>query len=85
MAANIDVGLWVEVFVPREPDPKRFSGAALHRYRDAYQDVLTGRARGLSVGGAKARVGQGLRRWSTNDISITTSPMLPSATFRLRR
>jgi phage head maturation protease len=80
-----DVGLWVEVFMPREPDPKHFSGAALGRYRDVYSGIAGGKTAGLSLGGAKAVAGAGIKRWSTNDLSIVDRPCLPSATFRLRR
>jgi hypothetical protein len=37
-----DVGLKVEVFLPRDPDPRRFSGAALLRYRAVYSGVSSG-------------------------------------------
>jgi hypothetical protein len=49
-----DMDLWVEVFLPREPDPQRFSGAALHRYKDVYRDIADGKTTGLSIGGANA-------------------------------
>jgi phage head maturation protease len=80
-----DVGLWVEVFLPREPDPQHFSGAALHRYRDVYSGIAGGKTTGLSLGGAKALTGSGIKRWSTNDLSVVDRPCLPSARFRLRR
>jgi phage head maturation protease len=79
-----DVGLKVEVFLPREPDPRRFDGAALHRYRDVYSEIAGGKTTGLSLGGAKALTGSGIKRWSTGELSITDRPCLPSATFRLR-
>jgi hypothetical protein len=79
-----DVGLWVEVFVPREPDPRRFEGAALHRYKDVYAGIAGGKTTGLSIGGAKALRGSGIKRWSTNDLSIVDWPCHPSARFRLR-
>jgi HK97 family phage prohead protease len=80
-----DVGLWVEVFLPREPDPRRFEGAALHRYRDVYSGIAGGKTTGLSLGGAKALTGSGIKRWSMNDLSVVDRPCLPSARFRLRR
>jgi hypothetical protein len=79
-----DVGLWVEVFVPREPEPGRFEGAALHRYKDVYAAIAGGKTTGLSIGGAKALRGSGIKRWSTNDLSIVDWPCHPSARFRLR-
>jgi phage head maturation protease len=79
-----DMGLWVEVFLPREPDPRRFDGAALHRYRDVYSGIAGGKTAGLSLGGAKALRGAGIKRWSTGELSIVDRPCLPSATFRLR-
>jgi len=78
-------GLWVEVFLPREPDPQRFDGAALHRYCDVYSGIAGGKTTGLSLGGAKALTGSGIKRWSTNDLSVVDRPCLPSARFRLRR
>jgi hypothetical protein len=80
-----DVGLWVEVFLPREPDPRRFSGAAVHRYKDVYAGIADGKTTGLSLGGAKALTGAGIARWSTGELSIADRPCLPSATFVLRR
>ena len=80
-----DVGLWVEVFLPRQPDPRRFDGAALHRYRDVYAGIAGGKTTGLSLGGAKALTGSGIKRWSMNGLSIVDRPCLPSARFRLRR
>jgi phage head maturation protease len=80
-----DVGLKVEVFLPRDPDPRRFSGAALLRYRDVYSGIAGGKTTGLSLGGAKALSGSGIKRWSTGELSIVDRPCLPSATFVLRR
>ena len=80
-----DVGLWVEVFLPRDPDPRRFDGAALHRYRDVYSEIAGGKTTELSLGGAKALTGSGIKRWSMNDLSVVDRPCLPSATFVLRR
>jgi hypothetical protein len=79
-----DVGLWVEAFLPREPDPRRFGGAALRRYRDVYSGIAGGKTTGLSLGGAKALTGSGIKRWSTGELSIVDRPCLPSATFVLR-
>jgi hypothetical protein len=75
----------VEVFLPREPDPQRFEGAALHRHRHVYSGIAGGKTTGLSLGGAKALTGSGIERWSTGELSIVDRPCLPSATFRLRR
>ena len=80
-----NVGLWVEVFLPRQPDPRRFAGAALHRYRDVYAGIAGGKTMGLSIGGAKAVTGSGIKRWSTDELSVVDRPCLPSATFELRR
>jgi phage head maturation protease len=80
-----DVGLKVDVFLPRDPDPRRFSAAALHRYRDVYSGIAGGKTTGLSIGGAKALTGSGIKRWSTGGLSIVDRPCLPSATFAVRR
>ena len=64
---------------------KRFSGAALHQFRDLYRDIATGKTRGLSVGATYTTVGQGIKRWNRSERSIVDKPALPSATFTLRR
>ena len=81
-----DVGLGVDIFVPREPDPKRFSGAALLRYKDIYRDIAAGKITGLSIAGAYARQtqGHGIKHWALGEVSITDRACLPSAMFRLR-
>jgi hypothetical protein len=52
------------VFLPGDPDPRRFAGAALHRYRDMYSRIAGGKTMGLSLGGAKEVTGSGIKRWS---------------------
>jgi phage head maturation protease len=81
-----DVGLDVDIFVARDPDPRRFSGAALRRYKDVYHGIATGKIAGLSIGGAYKHEGQGrgIKHWALGEVSITDRPCLPSATFRLR-
>jgi phage head maturation protease len=81
-----DGGLKVDIFVPREPDPKRFSGAALLRYKDIYRDIAAGNITGLSIAGAYTREAQGrsIKHWALGEVSITDRPCLPSATFVLR-
>jgi hypothetical protein len=80
-----DVGLHVDVWVPREPDPKRFSGAVLRRFKDVYARIAAGKTAGLSVGGTYTTVGQGIKRWNMSELSIVDWPCLPSASFVLRR
>jgi hypothetical protein len=79
-----DTGLYVCGWLPREPDPARFTGAAASRQRAAYELVRTGKARGYSVGGTRRKVGQELRQWNTNDVSVGRVPILASARFMLR-
>jgi HK97 family phage prohead protease len=79
-----DMGLHVDVWVPREPDPKRFSGAVLGRFKDVYARIAAGKTAGLSVGGAYAPTGRGIKRWNMSELSIVDRPCLPSATFLLR-
>jgi HK97 family phage prohead protease len=80
-----DEGLYVDVWIPREPDPKRFSGAAARRFKDVYSSIAAGKTAGLSVGGTYAASGQGIKRWNMSELSIVDKPALPSATFVLRR
>jgi hypothetical protein len=76
----------IDVWVPREPDPKRFSGAVLLRYKDIYRDIAASQITGMSIAGAYAREGQGraIKHWALGEVSITDRSCLPSATFRLR-
>jgi HK97 family phage prohead protease len=86
LAYKVDgVGLHVDVWVPREPDHARFSGAALRRFKDVYANIAAGKTAGLSVGGTYTTVGQGIKRWNMSELSIVDKPALPSATFVLRR
>ena len=82
-----DVGLHVAIFMPREPDPQRFRGAALRRYKDVYHDIAAGKTAGLSIGGAYTREGseRAIKHWALGEVSIMDRPCLPSATFVLRR
>lgn len=80
-----DVGLHVDVWVPREPDPERVSGATLRRFKDVYGRIGAGETAGLSVGGTYTASGQGIKRWNMSELSIVDRPCLPSATFVLRR
>jgi hypothetical protein len=50
-----------------------------------YSGIAGGKTAGLSLGGAKALRGAGIKRWSTGELSIVDRPCLPSARFRLRR
>jgi phage head maturation protease len=79
-----DEGLHVDVLVPRERGPKRFSGAVLRRFKDVYGRVAAGKTAGLSVGGTYAPTGRGIKRWNMSELSIVDRPCLPSATFVLR-
>jgi hypothetical protein len=74
------------VFLPWEPDPRRCSETALLRYRDVYSGIAAGgKATGLSLGGATALTGSGIKRWSTGELSFVDRPCLPLATFVRRR
>jgi hypothetical protein len=59
----------------------------LLRYRDVDSGIAAGggQATGLSLGGAKALTGSGIKRWSTGELSIVDRLCLPLATFVLRR
>lgn len=78
-----DVGLYVEAFVPREGDPRRFSGAALRRRREVYDQIRTRQVTGYSVKGSRLLAGTTNRWWSTSEVSITGTPCLPGARFTL--
>ena len=52
------------------------------RYRDVCSEIAAGgKATGLSLGGAKALTGSGIKRWSTAELSIVDRPCLPVTTL----
>jgi hypothetical protein len=77
----------VDVFLAREPDQGRFSGAALLRYKDVYRDIAAGKITGLSIAGAYAREPQGrrIKHWALDEVSITDRPCRQPRTHVNRR
>ena len=78
-----DQGLYVECFIPRDPQPPFKDEKKLAKFRQIYEGLKSGKIRGYSVGGVFKRIKNALIQWSMTELTITPTPCLDVAQFGL--
>jgi phage head maturation protease len=80
-----DTGLYVEVFIPKEPEHSRFPAGsrAAKAFRRMYDGIAARAIRGFSIMGARVLSGGVNKRWSMLELTVTKRPCLDSAQYVL--